>query len=114
MEGKKVPFSQNKHLTDIVAYLTLIGWVVAYAAGSREASKFHLNQALAIILADLGLNVVFAIATLHYVPGVSLLLRAVCGLLSFCTVVLWVMGLVYAAKGKETPVPVLGEVKILK
>ncbi len=114
MGSKKVPFSKNKHKTDIVAYLTLIGWVIAYLAGNRKESRFHLNQALSILLADLGVNIVFAIATLQYVAGVSALLRGVCGLLSFSTVVLWIMGLVDAIKGKETPVPVLGEVKLLK
>ena len=114
MESKKVPFSQNKHKTDIVAYLTLVGWIIAYATGNRKESEFHLNQALTIMLADLGLNIVFAIATLQPVAGVSVLVRGVCGLLSFCTAVLWIVALVYAVKGKETPVPVLGEVKILK
>ena len=109
----KVPFAQNKHKTDIVAYLTLIGWAIAYLKGDRAESRFHLNQALAVLLADLGLNIVFAIATLQPLGAVSVLLRAVCGLLSFCTMVLWIMGIIRAAKGDERPLPVLGEVQIL-
>ena len=31
-----------------------------------------------------------------------------------CVVVLWVLALVRAAKGSEKPVPVLGEVQLLK
>ena len=38
----------NKRTTDIVAYLTWIGLVVAFVAGDRQRSKFHLNQALAL------------------------------------------------------------------
>ena len=60
MVNQKVPFSENKRKTDIVAYLTLIGWLIAWFRGNREASRFHLNQALTILLADLGTNVVFA------------------------------------------------------
>ena len=114
MANTKVPFSQNKHKTDIVAYLTLIGWLIAYFFGNREASRFHLNQALSILLADLGLNVVFTMATYTSVAAAAVVVRGACGLLSFCVVVLWVLALVRAVRGNETPVPVLGEVRLLK
>jgi uncharacterized membrane protein len=114
VDGERVPFSRNKHKTDIVAYLTIIGWLIAWFWGDRAASHFHLNQALSVLLADLGLNLVFALATLYGVGVGAVLLRGVCGLLSFCTVVLWVMAFVRACKGSEKPVPVLGEVQLLK
>ena len=41
----------DKKTTDIVAYITILGWLVAYVAGEREDSKFHLNQALVVNLA---------------------------------------------------------------
>ena len=112
--SKKVPFSQNNHKTDVVAYLTLIGWLIAYFRGDRAASRFHLNQALSILLADLGLNVVFIMATYASIAAAAVLVRGVCGLLSFCVVVLWILALVRAVKGDETPVPVLGDVQLLK
>ena len=71
MVNQKVPFSENKRKTDIVAYLTLIGWLIAWFRGNREASRFHLNQALTILLADLGTNVVFALATYTTVAAMS-------------------------------------------
>ena len=40
----------DKKTTDIVAYLTWVGLVIALVAGDKEASKFHLNQSLAIWL----------------------------------------------------------------
>ncbi len=98
--AKKIPFAQSKHKTDVVAYLTLVGWLIAYFCGNRAASRFHLNQALSILLADLGLNAVFMMATLPTPPWPVCWCRGVCGLLSFCVVVLWVIGLVRAAKGK--------------
>ena len=112
--AKKIPFAQSKHKTDVVAYLTLVGWLIAYFCGNRAASRFHLNQALSILLADLGLNAVFMMATFADTAVASVLVRGMCGLLSFCVVVLWVIGLVRAAKGNDTPVPILGEVKLLK
>lgn len=113
VENEKLPFSRNKHKTDIVAYLTLIGWLIAWFRGDRTASRFHLNQALSVMLADLGLNVVFALATFSDVGGMTVFLRGVCGLLSFCVVVLWLVALVRACKGSEKPVPILGEVQLL-
>lgn len=36
----------DKKVTDIVAYLTWVGLIIAFVAGDKEASKFHLNQSL--------------------------------------------------------------------
>ncbi len=73
-----------------------------------------MNQALSILLADLGLNAVFMMATFcrhrrGQCAGAGRVRTA-----ELCVVVLWVIGLVRAAKGNDTPVPILGEVKLLK
>ena len=104
----------NKYATDIVAYLTIVGWLIAYFCGDREESKFHLNQALVILLADLGLNAVFALETWFGAGLPAQLIRGVIGLLSFCVVALGILGLWRAIRGIEKPVPILGEVQLLK
>ena len=38
----------TKKGTDIVAYITIVGWVLAFACGTRTESGFHLNQALVL------------------------------------------------------------------
>ena len=38
----------SKQTTDIVAYLTWVGLIIALVAGDRESSRFHLNQSLVI------------------------------------------------------------------
>lgn len=38
----------NKKITDIIAYLTWVGLIIAFVAGDKEESKFHLNQSLVI------------------------------------------------------------------
>ena len=40
----------NKKTTGIIAYITWIGWIVAFCAGDKEGAKFHLNQALVILI----------------------------------------------------------------
>ena len=40
----------SKKTTDIVAYITWIGLIVALLVGDRQGSRFHMNQALVIWL----------------------------------------------------------------
>ena len=94
----------DKKTTDIVAYITIFGWLVAFVAGEREDSKFHLNQALVVNLTFLSL------AVLAWVPVV----RLVVGLVQIVVFVFWVMGIVYAVREQENEVPLLGCVKLLK
>ena len=94
----------DKKTTDIVAYITIFGWLVAFVAGEREDSKFHLNQAMVV-------NLTFLIlAVLAWVPVV----RLVVGLVQIVVFVFWVMGIVYAVREQENEVPLLGCVKLLK
>ena len=95
----------NKKVTDIVAYLTWIGLIIAFVAGDREGSKFHLNQALVIVLAGIIIGIVGVI------PLIGWIVSLVGGILCF---VCWLLGLIGAVQGKEKPVPVLGKFKLLK
>lgn len=114
MAREKLSFSQNKHKTDIVAYLTIVGWLIAWLRGDRLESRFHLNQALSILAADIGINAVFWSITVSGAAGAALIIRGVCGILDFCIWVLWILALVRAVRGSEKPVPVLGYVQLLK
>ena len=92
----------DKKVTGIVAYIGIIGWVIAYLIGDREGAKFHLNQALVLALAELVAGVV---------GGIIPIVGAVLGIVLF---VLWVMGIVAAIQGKEKKVPLLGDIALLK
>ena len=94
----------DKKVTGIVAYITIIGWIIAFLAGDKEGAKFHLNQALVLVLAGLILNV------LSRIPFLGI----VFGLVSIVVFVFQIMGLVYAIQGKDKEVPLLGGIKILK
>ena len=95
--------------TGIVAYISIIGWIIAYFAGDREGAKFHLNQALVL---DLSMIVVsFATSILAFIP---LLGGLVGGLLGLAMFVLWIMGIVYAAKEEEKELPLIGMIELLK
>lgn len=94
----------DKKVTGIVAYLTWIGLLVAFLAGDKEGAKFHLNQALVLLIANLILLV------LGRIPVIGWLISLVGGIFLF---VCWIIGLVAAIKEEEKEVPLLGAIKIL-
>ncbi len=95
----------DKKVTNIVAYITWIGLIIAFVMGDREGSKFHINQSLVIWL-------VGTIAgLLNGLPLVGGLISVVGGL--FCAVC-WFIGIINAIQGIEKPVPLLGQIKLLK
>ena len=83
--------------TSIVAYLTWIGLIIAICAGDKEGAKFHINQALVILLFSL-LSVIHCIG---WVWGVFML-------------VCWILGLIAAINQEEKEVPLIGKIRILK
>lgn len=93
----------DKKTTDIVAYLTWIGFIIALVAGDKENSKFHLNQALV-------LNIFALIGSFSWIPIIGILT----GIWSLFVFVCWIIGFVAAINGEEKEVPLLGKIKILK
>jgi len=94
----------NKRTTDIVAYLTWVGLIIAFIMGDREGSKFHLNQSLVIWLTGT------LVGILSRVPLVGWLIGIVGGI--FCAVC-WFIGIINAMQGVEKEVPLLGQFKLL-
>ncbi len=82
-------------VTGIVAYLGIIGWLIAWLAGDKEGAKFHLNQALVLFIAGLIISLVPCVGSIVYLVFV-------------------IMGIVSAAKEEEKALPVIGKFQILK
>ena len=95
----------DKKTTGIVAYIHWIGWIVAYCAGDKEGAKFHLNQALVILIGQI---IAIVINFIPYVGGI------VSTILSIFLFICWIMRLIYACQDQEKEVPLLGQIKILK
>ena len=100
-------FSMNKKATDIVAYLSIVGWLVAYFAGDRGESRFHLNQGLVLAIGEIILSI--AGKLFHG----SILLSLVVWLADVLLFVVWLTAFVSACKGEEKPMPILGGIQIL-
>lgn len=83
--------------TGIVAYLSWIGFLIAVLAGDKEGAKFHINQALVILLFCLPVP----IPCIGWAWGVFM-------------VICWIMGLIAAINGEEKEVPLIGSIRLIK
>ena len=83
--------------TSSVGYITWIGLIIAFCAGDKEGAKFHLNQALVIFLFSL----LSVIPCIGWIWGIFM-------------IVCWIMGLIAAINQEEKPVPLIGNIKIIK
>lgn len=87
----------DKKITGIVAYISWVGWLIAFFAGDKEGAKFHLNQSLVIML--------FMLAGIIPIIG---------WIWEIFMLVCWIMGLIAAIKEEEKEVPLIGKIHILK
>ena len=94
----------DKKTTDIVAYLTHVGLIIALICGDRKNSTFHLNQALVIWLAG---TIAGFLTIIPFIGGILAWIGGV-----FCTVCCFI-GFINAIQGIEKPVPFLGQFKLL-
>ena len=110
----------DQRTTGVVSYITPIGWLAAYFAGSKEESKFQLNQTLGLWLAFIILGVVrfAAVSILGFIPlfGVvaGILVTIVYWLIFLALAVCWVIGLIGAVNGEDKPMPIFGGISLLK
>ncbi|MBZ9629483.1 hypothetical protein LB465_01730 [Salegentibacter sp. LM13S] len=86
----------------IIAYLTIIGLVVAFVLNNDkkdEFAAFHIKQSLGLVIISLGLFIIGMIPILGWILSF---------LGSIFLLYLWIMGLINAVNHKTKPVPVLG------
>ncbi len=85
----------NSRTVAILAYITIIGWIVAMIMNNKQWSSlgtFHLRQALGLIICSL----------LTWIPFIG-------GFLGLAIFILWIIGLVTAINGEEKPLPFIGD-----
>ena len=102
----------SRKATNVVAYLTLIGLIIALLLGDRAACRFHLNQALTLCVCSLVLSVVSQI--LEVIPVLGWLLLFVVQILYLVLLVLTIVGIINAAQDVEKPLPIVGGIQLLR
>lgn len=95
----------DKKTTGIVGYLTWIGFIIAICAGDKEGAKFHLNQALLVLIGFTLGSIVMLIPIIGWILG---------GLWNLFCLVCWILGLIAAINEEEKEIPLFGQIKLLK
>lgn len=88
--------------TAIIAYLTLIGLVVALVLNMEKKNTFaafHIRQSLGLMLTGL------AVSFVSWIPFLGWLVAIVAMVV---LLIMWVSGLLNALNGREKPMPILG------
>jgi len=94
----------------IVAYITLIGWIISYLEFKKSAEKsrlvnYHLGQSLGLIITSIVLSIASSII-LAVVPS----LGAVFYLILLIPFILLLLGIIAASNELEKPVPLIGKI----
>lgn len=92
---------QDPKTIGIVAYITLIGWIVAlvWNKPKSESASFHIRQSLGLML------MLAAGKFVDAVPMGGMISKG----LAVGTFVLWIIAFISALQGEQKPVPVVGE-----
>jgi uncharacterized membrane protein len=99
----------NAKTMAIVAYITLIGWIIALVTYNGDAQKpsltrFHLRQAFGLIVTGFALYILLMMM-IFIMPMLALLSFVIWIVL----LVFLIMGIINAANEQEKPLPLVGE-----
>jgi uncharacterized membrane protein len=101
-ENKTVVVNERKNIA-MIAYITIIGLIIAFVMNNEKKDAFasyHIRQSVGLAVTGLALGIVGMIPILGWIINI---------LGIFVLLYMWVMGLMNAINGKESPVPFLGE-----
>ena len=106
---------QNKGMA-ILSYLGLLFLIPLFAAKQSRYARFHANQGLVLCIAAAAYGVVYAVlsAVLLSISWRLYFVLTILSILSSFFVVLMVLGIVNASRGKAKPLPLIGNIRILK
>lgn len=93
----------KKDNTAIIAYLTVIGLIIAFVMNSEKKDTFtsyHIRQSLGIMLTGLAIGIINIIPVIGWIISI---------LGFFVMLYMWIMGLLSAINGTEKPIPLLGK-----
>ena len=92
----------NAKVVSIVAYLSIVGWLIAYLLNNprSEQASFHIRQALGVNLLFIASGLCFIVPILGWIVGAAGYVMGV---------VLWAIGIIFAIQEEEKEVPFLGK-----
>jgi uncharacterized membrane protein len=110
METTNQPAVQQEDKTAaILAYITLIGFIIAIVMHSSNKTKlgaYHLRLALALLICAVGLW--FVTLIMMFIPFVNVLFIFLSPFIWLGVLVFVIMGIINASGGQEKPLPLIG------
>jgi uncharacterized membrane protein len=116
MQGEPADVEKNK-VFSILAYIGILFLVPLIAAKDSPFARYHTNQGLVLFLAWLVLSIgVYIVSMIFYIiPGLGYVLAQILNLAVLgAGLALMIMGIMAAAKGEMKPLPIIGNITILK
>ncbi|MBQ9200299.1 MAG: DUF4870 domain-containing protein [Lachnospiraceae bacterium] len=104
----------NARTAGIVSYITWVGWIIALIMGDQddEFVKHHLNQALIL---NICATVCSAISgALSWIPIIKAIAAIVFGFIGLVVFIMAIAGIISASNNSTKPLPVIGEIKLMK
>ena len=96
-------------LVSILSYLIIgIIWYFLDDDAKTSLTKFHVKQALNILLISIILNILFDILN-GVTFGFLIILEPIYLVIQVILFVLWVIGIIYAAQTLEKEIPIIGK-----
>ena len=114
-EFSQQDINSNKVMA-ILAYLGILVLVPIFAAKDSKFARFHANQGLVLFLAEIAFYIVLTIVS-AIILAISWKLYFIITILSLVWIVflvLAIIGIINAAQGKAKPLPLVGNMQILK
>ena len=94
-------------ILDYIGILFILGFFVEK---DNEDVKFHTNQGIILCIFDIAVSSVASIlGVFHWIPFVGWVFSLIATLLWLLVAAMVILGIVHAAKGERTPLPVIGK-----
>ncbi len=109
--------AEKNKIFGIVAYLSILWLVPLLAAKGSPFAKYHANQGFTLFILEVAIWIVESVLnTIFYMilPGGFGIISLVLGFVWLGVLVLVILGILNAARGKCVPLPLIGGFKILK
>ena len=109
---------QENKVMGILAYLSFLVLIPLFAAKESPFARFHTNQGLVLAIGEIGTiiacSILSAIFIALYAWVLAVIIDVIMWLLLVGFTVFAVLGLVSACRGQMKPLPIFGNIKILK
>lgn len=106
----------NDKLFGILSYLGFLVLIPLFA-GKTDFTRYHANQGLVLFILELILGVIITVCSivLCLIPWIGPIIAGVLGgLLGLIPLVFAILGIINVANEKMAPLPIIGNIKILK